>query len=599
MSSVVLPAGVVRRLRDGARGSSLTLWTLLAVALLAALEIAGGFGRLEQNLGDVDDALRLVQVREFLAGAPWQDPVLARLGGPEGFLSHWSRLIDLPLALLISGLSLIVAPATAELWVRAVWPFLVLTPLMLVVAHTCKRRGGRLAGLLALGLAVACPAGLIQFTVGRVDHHSAQIAGGTGAVLLLWCLPRWPAAGWLAGLAGGIGVAIGYETLPHVAAAAGLAALWAVLDERMTEGVRAFSIALAAALAAAFVLTISPARWSAVTCDALAVNIVLLAAAGAIGLHVIARHGAGWSAARRLLVVAGAGGVGLVLYGLAEPACLAGPLGQVPKALKAVWLDHVVEAQPVTWLLKTSPAGVLACLASFALGLAALDSAWRRERRSADLFLLVMLVVAGALACWQIKYLPYAVWLAVPPLALALARLPGVAGLSAGYVRFAGLALANQWALLVAASLLLLLPGMPKASPREKAEACFTADSVRALAALPAGRLIAPIDHGSHILALTPHSALAGPYHRLGPEILATHALFSETNDMDIRRRLAGLGADYVAICAPMQRSITPFGGGADNLDSRLRAGRAPEFLEAVALAPGTPFLAWRFRRDQ
>jgi hypothetical protein len=47
---------------------------------------------LREYLGDPDDALRLVAVRELLKDWHWFDPTLARVGAPEPLLSRWSRL---------------------------------------------------------------------------------------------------------------------------------------------------------------------------------------------------------------------------------------------------------------------------------------------------------------------------------------------------------------------------------------------------------------------------------------------------------------------------------------------------------------------------
>ena len=38
--------------------------------------------------GDTDDAMRMVQVREFIASGRWFDTTIPRLGGTEGMLSH-------------------------------------------------------------------------------------------------------------------------------------------------------------------------------------------------------------------------------------------------------------------------------------------------------------------------------------------------------------------------------------------------------------------------------------------------------------------------------------------------------------------------------
>src|SRR6476646_10746960 len=75
--------------------------SLLATAFLVIATLAGPGPSLSDWLGDTDDAVRLVTVRELLGGAPWFDLTLSRIGAPEPLVSHWSRLIDAPLALLM------------------------------------------------------------------------------------------------------------------------------------------------------------------------------------------------------------------------------------------------------------------------------------------------------------------------------------------------------------------------------------------------------------------------------------------------------------------------------------------------------------------
>ena len=47
-----------------------------------------------KTLGDTDDALRLVLVREVLHGRGWYDQLVTRLAPPTGVWMHWSRLLD-------------------------------------------------------------------------------------------------------------------------------------------------------------------------------------------------------------------------------------------------------------------------------------------------------------------------------------------------------------------------------------------------------------------------------------------------------------------------------------------------------------------------
>ena len=49
-------------------------------------------------LGDTDDNMRMMQVRDLIAGQGWFDLRQYRLSPPEGADIHWSRLVDLPIA---------------------------------------------------------------------------------------------------------------------------------------------------------------------------------------------------------------------------------------------------------------------------------------------------------------------------------------------------------------------------------------------------------------------------------------------------------------------------------------------------------------------
>ena len=117
-------------------------WSLLATAFLVIATLAGPGPSLSDWLGDTDDAVRLVSVRELLAGAPWFDTTLPRIGAPEPLVSHWSRLIDLPLAALIGTLTPLLGPERAELATRAAWPALIFFGLALIVAREAYRRAG-------------------------------------------------------------------------------------------------------------------------------------------------------------------------------------------------------------------------------------------------------------------------------------------------------------------------------------------------------------------------------------------------------------------------------------------------------------------------
>ena len=47
---------------------------------------------LVDHVGDPDDAVRLLSVRELIHGAPWFDTTLPRIGAPVALVSHQTSL---------------------------------------------------------------------------------------------------------------------------------------------------------------------------------------------------------------------------------------------------------------------------------------------------------------------------------------------------------------------------------------------------------------------------------------------------------------------------------------------------------------------------
>jgi hypothetical protein len=113
---------------------------------------------------------------------------------------------------------------------------------------------------------------------------------------------------------------------------------------------------------------------------------------------------------------------------------------------------------------------------------------------------------------------------------------------------------------------------------------------------LPPGRVLSFVDLGPLILAQTPHSVLAAPYHRNGAGNTAAIDMLTG-DDTVARQTLAQRRVDYVAICpgAPERvryERVAPAGLGA-----RLARGEVPDYLEALPGKPGAALRAFRVRR--
>ena len=577
---------------------------LAALAVIAAKAwLTTGQG-LTHSLGDMDDAARLIQVRELMAGAPWFDTSTMTMGGAGGMLSHWSRLIDLPIAILLMLCQLVMPAEIAEITVRAVWPMITLAPLIYVVHRTAGATAGPQAGSMALLLVILLPLGLYQFDAGRIDHHNVMIATSVSAALLVFAhaqsAKHWAIAGGLSGLA----IAIGYEALAPVAAIAVFVALWGLLNSAAARPARAFVLTLAATFAAAFLMTMPPSRWMDVRCDAISLNLVALLAAGGGGLsYVLSRH-ARWPLMMRLAITGCAALLGVALFGLLEPKCLAGPMGQLPKVLNSIWLDHVSESRSIfVDLLQGRIEQSLGLIAFFAAGIAAQLSRLWKTRDHADLFLLAAQTTCVALACWQYKYVAYASFLTVVPLALWISRLEGFAGISAVTTRCAAVVLLSQAALLGASGTLEKTFDTPRILPadrRASAEDCLKTEAIRDLATLPPGLIAARIDLGAYIAALTPHHVLSAPYHRIADAIIANYNLFGAKSEGEAAKIIAREHIDYVVTCEGLDNRFVTSGEWDGTLRADLTSGTAPKFLAPVALVnPQSLFRVWRVDRNQ
>src|SRR3954468_5092702 len=91
--------GVRRSMTAGAaREPSFGVLVGLAWFVIATDLIVRNWAGTALTLGDTDDAMRLVPLRDFLGGQGWFDLHQPRLAPPLGYDSHWSRLIDTGLA---------------------------------------------------------------------------------------------------------------------------------------------------------------------------------------------------------------------------------------------------------------------------------------------------------------------------------------------------------------------------------------------------------------------------------------------------------------------------------------------------------------------
>ena len=554
------------------------------------------------KFGDTDDALRLVQVRDFLLNGQWYDTRLQAMGAPEALISHWSRLIDLPIAWLISFFALFVSYLQAETLAQIVWPLLLLFGLALILVHETERRAGVYAGIIVLTLLLLTPSAVFQFMPSRIDHHNAQILCAVAGLLLLQRSITVPNSGWWAGVAMAIGLTIGFEALPLLAASLGLACLVACFDQQARAGACHAVIALAAGLAVSFAVTVHPAQWSQVACDALSANLLMLCGAGALAAGILRARWHQGSPWLWVAVFAAAGAVGLGGYIAANPACTAGAFAGMDPIVKTRWLAGVVEGKTLLEFAAIKPSLAFSFLAVMAAALTVLIRQAVKAPTSEHVFMAASTLLAGLYGFYYIKFMPYGTLLALVPLACWIAHLPAIGGTSAFTIRASAMILCSQtWFALLAGFLIALVSDV-EADAKQKLESsvasCRTKSDLAALSTLPPGLVISDIDLGPYIVASSWHRAYAGPYHRIHASIRDVLALQSAPL-ATAAGHLAKMNADYLVLCGVAQdkrKDSAP--RKAENFAAHMRQGGTFDGLEPVSIGQiKGPLRVWKIRK--
>jgi hypothetical protein len=572
----------------------------LAWVVIVAQLLAEHWVETAHTLSDMDDAMRLVQVREFLAGRGWFDLHEMRLGPPGGYDTHWSRLIDAGIAGLLLLLNQFADAAFAERLVRTIWPMLWLIPAMAGAMAIAWRLAGRAAVLVALLLTTVGLPAFQHFVPGRIDHHNVQIALSVLIVAATVWSDRVPWAAPATGVLTGAAMAIGFEGVPYVVLAGVALALRFVCDPSGARPLARYGVWAATSVAVAFGASVDPARWGGTACDAIAVNSVVAVITATLGLAITAMTlgVSSWQVRGGAVVAWGA--LAAVLFLAIEPQCFSGPFAMMDPAVRTIWFNHVSEMQSLWTLIMTSPpmgAAVAAFPLVAVLGTLALTRDLATHRDFGFAVAAVALLIACAVMVMMVRAYSYAIWLAIPLVAVLVLRLFTALrlGTLAGRVILA-LTLTPTITSAVALAAVQAMTRQPFATEDSRvAGGCLRVESYARLAELRPGLVATDVDYGPFILALTPHSVMSGPYHRLAAPIIDAHRIFA-LPPAAAREVVARVGPTYLATCGRHTLGGIGEAERAASLWARLKAGDIPDWLELVPETRDQPFAVYRVR---
>jgi hypothetical protein len=596
----VLSGGAARRFEPRELWAFIGVW----IGACAMLLVAGRDGIANVHFPDPDDALRLLEVRDWLAGQSWFDVTQYRMNSPDGAPMHWSRLVDLPLAAAILLLRPFLGPESAELAAMVIVPLLTLGVVIALVGLLARNLvGGRFA-LLAMAATPFTVGALNQLRPMRIDHHGWQMVLGLVAALALLD-PRPRRSGIVAGAAAAAWLNISIEALPIAAALGALFALrW--LADPAAERFRTYVASFAGASILFFAATRAPSGWAERACDAVSAAHLAAFAGAALCCHAAVRPGVAspWA---RIAIVGGSGAVALAAMLATDSQCTRDPFATLDPLVREYWYERVHEGLP---LWHQSAASAFALIALPLIGLAGGLFARRAAHGGEDrlrwenyLFLLAAATLAGVLVLRSGAF-------------SNVLALPGAAFFcSIAVARAQSLRLSPARIVATAAAFLTIVPAYPIAVTAHvsglkneigtqakvriaDAETCYSAGELGRLAALPTGDIAAPLDLGPAILVHSPHRIVASGHHRNEAGMRDLIRLFTVPAG-EAAGIVAARGIDYFAACPQLLEPRHYASENPSGLWAGLAAGHTPDWLEPVAVPGAQVIRVWRVRADR
>lgn len=574
----------------------LLVWALVSLAL-----VIQSWTQITTLSGwDPDDQLRMVQLRDFLGGQSWFDTMQYRMNSPEGAPMHWSRLIELPLALLVMALKPLCGQHVAEMFAGASVPLMLLGAIAYMLGKIATRLSNAEAGFIAVVLTLFSPALLMQLRPMRIDHHGWQIFCGVLALSTMF----WPdkrRGGLVLGLSLAVWLHISLEGAP-LTAAFFLLLGWRWIIEKANG--RRLAWAILAFAGSSILLFLGTQRdLLGVHCDAISPpHIAAIILAAAIMVPAIAASPDHRRFRLAASLVAGAAAVSAIF--LIAPACAGGAFGGLDPLVREYWYVNVSEGLPI-WDQSLRTALVL--IATSFCGIAALLMVRSKSSLGVNKDILIagfFLVYAALLSLFVFRTVSVAAAFSIPLIAVWINQL---------FQQYRRSKLPANRVGLVALMLLLLVPGhllaqlystgerafgpapkLTSVTAEANSKKCEAVPSVSALNALPNGHFVAPFDMGPTILLTTPHQVLASSHHR-NASAMHDHIEIFRSVPNKARDIVTKRGITYIATCpseAEMQLYARKNPGG---LWDRLSRGDAPAWLEPLP-DMGEGIKVWRVR---
>ena len=493
------------------------------------------------KVGDPDDALRIVQVRDWLAGQDWSDVTQYRMNLPDGGPMHWSRLVDIPIAGLILLLRPWLGQYSAEQAAAAIIPLLTYGVVLAFYAAAVRRQWGALPAVIAALTFVFILPATVQLLPMRIDHHGWQLALFCAGLWALFDPLQSRKSAIIIGAAMALWLEISVEGLPFAVILFGILALrwlftsWRVAanETETTDGASQLVTAVLAFAVSLVVLFTITENWSTAAnfCDGLspfhlasAGAVAAVLAAGAVLLHSQILKPALWIKLAICVAAALAGATTLLSI---APQCAGDAFATLDPLVRTYWFDRGAEGLPLWKLPFDLTAQLYAGLGAGVVGCIWL---WRRDKTQTPpvkltlILLFIGCFLVGSLVSRTIVYALLLASMMLAPMAVALFTKADTSSALFPRMGLRLVAVVLVMPVIFGQNLLAFVPKatvkLTKSDQRNQAAfmkaaiACQAPAAARMLNRLPMAHIMAPLDTSPSILLFTPHKVVATGHHR-------------------------------------------------------------------------------------
>lgn len=546
---------------------------------------------------DPDDLLRHVQVQAWLSGQSWFDLTQHRINPPSGVPMHWSRWIDLPLALTTLVGMPFLGMDTAQSVAEFIVPLITLGLAALLVYIISRRLFDEHSARVASILLLISPAPLLEMHPGRIDHHGWQIVLALSAGVAL--ISKFKKSGIFIGLCLALSLAISIEGLPlTLIFLCPLAVEWIYFptaERRLTDALNALA-------SGSILLWISSHHLHDLRifdlCDVVGPSHLLAFACGAL-IITMGSSLFTWSALLRTSTLITAAIITVTAFLIASPRCAGNPFAQLDPLVYRNWYLRVDEGLPIHLVWSRNPGlvwvfyGQALVSAGATIVILCRDLRLTGKLRMDRSYFAVVVVGSTLVSLFVMRAAATSTALALPFLGQMVREWVDMAAFERNVVK----KLLKSSVIIFSICPWIFSLRLNNDYNILSNHRCNITQAAGFLSEVPPGIILAPLDLGPQLLLKSKHSIVASGHHR-GALAMKDTMLAFQGSEIEAENIIFRHSVNYIAVCRYQNEPSQYTSNSPTGFLSKILNGKEPRWLHPITLNKPRNFYFWKVDQE-